>query len=378
MREESMFRADGIREVDYNLNDDLIKKLKDDWKNYSLTIEAYPNNFNDRGIVYCAGGLKYFTCAWISISILRSTGCSLPIEVWYYDNELSSEMIQKLKELKVDCLDLSEKVSGVIKGFLMKPLSILNSKFKEVLFLDADNICTADPSYLFESEEYKQNGSIFWPDYWKTSYDNPIWKIIGVDYFASQEQESGQLIINKSVCWKELNLAAYFNRLGRIYYNFLHGDKDTFRFAWLALGRDYFFINKDVATCGYFDRNGRFSGHTMVQHGPNDEILFLHRNLVKWDVTLNEERLWEKIKSFQGARSEPKEYSLFKSSNCHPAVDISGNIKIVDFNSLFPGLELECLSILKLLRESDVYKRALQYSYIIQNREFQPRAQVKI
>ena len=40
--------------------------------------------FSSRGIVICAGGQRYFTCAWILISVLqRALGTKLPIQVWH-------------------------------------------------------------------------------------------------------------------------------------------------------------------------------------------------------------------------------------------------------------------------------------------------------
>jgi Mannosyltransferase putative len=49
----------------------------------------YPEGrFAGRGIVICAGGTRLFTCAWVCISLLRSTvGCKLPIQVWYLGPE---------------------------------------------------------------------------------------------------------------------------------------------------------------------------------------------------------------------------------------------------------------------------------------------------
>ena len=54
----------------------------------------YPTErFAGRGIVICAGGTKYFTCAWVCASMLRRAGCELPIEFWYLgDYELNAEM----------------------------------------------------------------------------------------------------------------------------------------------------------------------------------------------------------------------------------------------------------------------------------------------
>ena len=40
-----------------------------------------------KGIVLCAGGLKYMTNAFVCIHRLRSVGCTLPIEIAHYGEE---------------------------------------------------------------------------------------------------------------------------------------------------------------------------------------------------------------------------------------------------------------------------------------------------
>ena len=39
-----------------------------------------------RGIVICAGGVRYFLCSWVCINMLRRQGCELPIELWYLNS----------------------------------------------------------------------------------------------------------------------------------------------------------------------------------------------------------------------------------------------------------------------------------------------------
>ena len=36
----------------------------------------------------------------------------------------------------------------------------------QVLLLDADSQPLRDPAVLFESAQYKENGNLFWPDFW--------------------------------------------------------------------------------------------------------------------------------------------------------------------------------------------------------------------
>ncbi len=36
----------------------------------------------------------------------------------------------------------------------------------QIIWLDVDNIPLRDPSFLYDSEEYKATGALFWQDYW--------------------------------------------------------------------------------------------------------------------------------------------------------------------------------------------------------------------
>ena len=73
-------------------------------------IPAYPANFKGRGIVICAGGLQYFSCAWVCINMLRKLGCELPIELWYRgEEELNPFMREQIETLNVSSIDALEK-----------------------------------------------------------------------------------------------------------------------------------------------------------------------------------------------------------------------------------------------------------------------------
>jgi alpha 1,2-mannosyltransferase len=242
---------------------------------------------------------------------------------------------------------------------MLKPLSILYSKFKEVLFLDADNICIKDPSFLFETKPYIETGAIFWPDFWKTAKDNPIWEIIENKEYSTPEQESGQILINKEICWKELNLCVFFNEKYEIYHRLLWGDKDTFRFAWFALKTKFHMIEKPVGSCGFMLSGQTFSGNTMVQHCVNSEILFLHRNLLKWDITRLGEMTWLMIKEFKTSAKKKVIYC-----NAH-SLNLGGDVIEYQVPSSIKQTEINCLNYLHDLRESKFYIDFFIECYII-------------
>jgi alpha 1,2-mannosyltransferase len=360
------FKTNGIRQTNFQFSKGDIEVLKNDWKTHISKIKKYPNSYSGKGIVYTAGGVSYITCAWVSISLLRRSGCNLPIEIWHLGNEISHEIAAKFKGLDVIFRDFYENGSTVLNGYMLKPLAILYSSFEEVLFLDADNNCIKDPEYLFSLALYEENGCIFWPDFWHTSKTNSIWKIVESKAYDIPEQESGQILINKKKCWNELQLTLYFNQLSEHYYKILLGDKDTFKFAWLALETKFHMVEHAVGSCGY-KLNGVFYGTTMVQHDPFGEILFLHRNLLKWDVTQKQEISWEYIKRFN-PHSKEKKIFIRQSPRGGLAVEIAGDIIESQFNEIGGNLEKVCLEYLEQWREAADFKVFLEYTHFAKNR----------
>lgn len=360
------FKIDGTRCVDVYFNKKDIVELTNRWKCYVENIKPYPNVFKGKGIVICAGGISYFTCSSILINILRNElKCSLPIEVWYYGNELTEETKRYYEKLNVTCHDIFNYVkTSFFHGWMLKSLAIKYSNFKEILYLDADNVCTTDPEFLFNIYEYKKYGSIFWPDYWHTDPNNQIWEIMRVRPNNMKEQESGQILINKERCWRELNLATYLNENFHIYYNFLLGDKDTFKFSWMALDSDFFFIKQEPSVCGYIDHQGLFCGHTMIQYSPEGQMIFLHRNLIKWDCTFADEKEWKVIKKFKKVMSQSKKYKQWTNGY----IDIEGDVDSFDFESIFKDFEDICLRYLQSIRNESFYKDFMIHSYIYSKR----------
>lgn len=367
----NIYTPDGLRKTDVCLSKNFIKRLRSEWKSYVRTIPPYPRHFSGKGIVMCAGGLGYFTCAWIAIKAIRRTGCNLPVQLWYVGNELSDEAISALTEMNVECENFLDYEGAPWQGFQLKPFAVLHSRFEEVLYIDADNVCVTNPEELFFTEEYRQYGALFWPDFWKTGRESPIWEIIGSTVSETTEQESGQLLVHKGKCWRELNLCQYFNSRSVIYYRFLLGDKDTFRFAWMALKTGYYMIETDVATCGYIHpRANVFLGTTMVQHNINGKILFLHRNLVKWDLTRENELIWQKIKKFVPGTNNRQYLLDNKVEIGHAFVDIMGDVEEIDFSGILKDFENVCVADLHALRRSKMYARFLVYDHVRVHRYF--------
>lgn len=260
-------------------------------------IPQYEDTFLGKGIVICGGGVTYFTCAWVCINMLRRMGCKLPIQLWYLGPlEMDAKMKQLVKPFGVTCIDARAHWKRQqqfnqrntfelysLGGWQLKAYSILHSSLKEILLLDADNVPVVNPKFLFETPEYKECGAVFWPDYSHFGPEREIWDICGVTYRDEPEFESGQLLVDKSRCWNALQLAMWYNKHANFYYQYIHGDKDTFHLAFRKLEQAYAMTSYPIHPLEY----------TMCQHDFDGRRIFQHRNLAKWTLNRPNLRLFD-------------------------------------------------------------------------------------
>jgi len=250
------------------------------------TIPASPDNYTGRGIVICGGGIRLFTSAWVCINMLRKLGCALPIQLWHLgDKEMDARMKAIVQPLHVECVDALELrktfSARILNGWELKAYSLLNSPFKEVLLLDADNVPAVNPEFLFETNQYKETGAIFWPDLGRLQKGRLIWKLCGVHYRDEPEFESGQLLVNKEKTGKALRLALWYNEHSDFYYKHIHGDKETFHLAFRKMEIPYAMPAQPVL----------LKAGTMYQHDFEGNVLFQHRNGPKWNYHSENPRL---------------------------------------------------------------------------------------
>jgi len=255
------------------------QQLKADLAQEADTVSAFPQDrFDGRGIVICAGGARMFTCAWITIAMLRRhINCTLPIEVWHLGpQEMGPPMRGLLAELGAEVVDAHEVAKRHpvqrLGGWELKAYALLHSRFAEVLLLDADNLPLRDPAALFELAEYRDTGALFWPDVVRLTRSNEVWEVGDIAYRDMASFESGQMVLDKTRCWRALCLTHWINQRAEQFYRFLHGDKDTFLLAWLKLQQPFHLIRHQPKTLY----------GTLCQRDPEGAVLFQHRNWTKW------------------------------------------------------------------------------------------------
>ena len=157
-----------------------------------------------------AGG-RYTEFAATSLGMLREMGSKLPVEVWSKDeSEEINGFCDEIRAEGMACRRLADymDLSLLRHPYQWKIFTILFSSFEEVLFLDADSMPIMNPDFIFDSDVYKENGAILWPDYWKHSGSPWLPYVIGLseqrsDMFQEEKSiESGQIYWHKQKHWK--------------------------------------------------------------------------------------------------------------------------------------------------------------------------------
>jgi putative mannosyltransferase len=242
---------------------------------------AFPEKrFAGRGIVICAGGQRYFTCAWILIWLLRHVHqTKLPVQVWHLGRQELSEAMQLLLEEQgveiVNAETVLQRHPATIAGaWPLKPYAIANSRFREVIFLDADTVPLADPAVIFDFDLYREAGLLFWPDVIDLRQSNPLWTTLELEPRNCISFDSGVLAIDKARGWTLLDMTILLNEHWREAYKYLHGDKDTFLLAGILTGLPH----------GKIPHRPFMVDGDLIQRDPNGDPLVHHRNGSKWKL----------------------------------------------------------------------------------------------
>jgi len=235
------------------------------------------NSVLDRGIVMSAGRGTSLVNAFVTISILRSVGCTLPIALfhfgdeelndntkWFLKKELTDVYFHNLKQKNNSLPEWHSRLESRLGrrelGYMIKVAAIYNAPFRNVLFMDSDAIPLQNPSKLFQSKTYKKHGNLFFNDFWQDPVDlwrrlnisEDPWHGIGPDISqispldrekVPYQSESGLIMINTEKYWKALEWLMFLNTQDAV-YRFVLGDKDTYRLSfYLAKMHEEFFAS---------------------------------------------------------------------------------------------------------------------------------------
>lgn len=125
------------------------------------------------GIVMCVGSGTFTYAAHLIVTLRRTLGSRLPIEVFHAgDDDLAPDKRHYLAALGSDVtlVDLRTMFDGAQAGiadagFGMKPFAMVASRFQQVILVDADVIFLRKPDDIFEEEAaLRETGTFFWHD----------------------------------------------------------------------------------------------------------------------------------------------------------------------------------------------------------------------
>jgi hypothetical protein len=209
-------------------------------------VPPYPQGrYQGRGVVFAAGGDGGFPGLYVSIRALRHLGCRLPIQVWHFGSkrEMPAKRQAVLARYQVECVD-ADKVhrrhpADRLDGCKLKVFAALHSPFEEVLFLNAHSYPCRNPEFLFELEEYRAQGAIFWPDVNATDAW-PQWPAFGLaNPRRPGSVDSDQFLLHKGLSWQPLNLAWFYHNHSDYYYRYCRAGKHILEVAWTRCARPF-------------------------------------------------------------------------------------------------------------------------------------------
>lgn len=247
----------------------------------------YPGHFEGRGIVICGGGTRYFPSAWVAIKKLRHLNCKLPIQLWHLGEiEMDPHTKRILAPLGVECIDarkIEQQIPArILCGWELKMYAVAMCPFREVLSLDADCAPVRDPEYLFDCDQMKERGAIYFPDFDHHNYMGrmkpALCQDLGINYRDESSFESGQFYVDKRKCWRETMLALWYAEHSDYYFKHFYGDKECPHVAFRRLGSEYAMTTRGP---------GWEAGVCIVQHDFDGRPLFYHRCQDKWLLSGN-------------------------------------------------------------------------------------------
>ncbi|KAI8608832.1 mannosyltransferase putative-domain-containing protein [Chytriomyces sp. MP71] len=244
---------------------------------------ATGNKDLELGIVLTTGQWHFELAAHAIITLRDVLKCDLPIEIQYAGpNDLTPDMHKAFNAMPgvrtVDVLDRFDSSVGVA-GWAIKPFAILASRFRTVIFMDADALLFQNPENLVRTSTlFKQYGTLFYHDRTVKNGGNLNWfKGINPTYtrYASSlrymddrshnEMESGVVVVDKGRTGNLVGMlmtCVLNSRVERdgMTYKHMHGDKESFWMSWDIARVPFKFTPAFGGAVGYKNEKGNVCG----------------------------------------------------------------------------------------------------------------------
>ncbi len=246
---------------------------------------------NARAILIPAGGRctiydknapqYYFWGAYAAAWVLRSHGCTLPIQFWFLPGEMEEIEFCELHARRVaaTCHVVDTSSMRVVHGWQIKINAILQSEYSQIIHLDADNIVTRDPSYLFDCPTFRDNAAMFWMDNPNVNdFHGRIiehqWQRVGSDRKDRiNDIETGQMVIDKIRGAKALQIVKHFADHADYWEGFNGGDRGV----WYGDKTSFHMGFKLTETPHHIQKWNRWNAGGFYEHcDPDGNVIFQH------------------------------------------------------------------------------------------------------
>lgn len=223
----------------------------------------------------------YFWGAYAAAWVLRSYGCTLPIQFWFLPGEMEEIEWCELHARRVaaTCHVVDTSRMRCVHGWQIKINAILQSEYQQIIHLDADNIVTRDPSYLFDCDTFQQNAAMFWMDNPNVNdFHGRIiedqWKRVGSDRRDRiNDIETGQMVIDKSRAAKALQIVKHFADRADYWEGFNGGERGV----WYGDKTSFHMGFKLTETPHHIQSWHKWNAGGFYEHcDPSGEVIFQH------------------------------------------------------------------------------------------------------
>jgi len=223
----------------------------------------------------------YFWGAYAAAWVLRSYGCTLPIQFWFLPGEMEEIEFCELHARRVAATCHVVDTSGMrcVHGWQIKINAILQSKYEQVIHLDADNIVTKDPSYLFDCEAFQKNAAMFWMD--NPNVNDFHGRIIEDQWRRTgstrtdriNDIETGQIVIDKTRAANALRIVKHFADHADYWEGFNGGERGV----WYGDKTSFHMAFKLTDTPHHIQPWNRWNAGGFYEHcDPDGNVIFQH------------------------------------------------------------------------------------------------------
>ena len=263
--------------------------------------------YEGRGII-TASSKKFMFQTLVSLHILRTKGCTLPIELFYADDDEITEADKVSLELTLDvtCINVQsvkefERYNA--RNFSIKAIALYLSSFSETIWMDADIIPLVDFEELFECSHYTEYHHVFFNDIFAygteenamTKTTLAFSKSFGVEIEeGTPETDSGMFLLNKNKFHRHFFIINALLNMDPETYGKVYGDKELYRLSSALCSNETPFTTVDTNPCligKYFRNEKLFCGNAVLFSIDNKRVC-IHMTLHSVDHVDKYNNMW--------------------------------------------------------------------------------------